>query len=141
MKRSKAVSPLVAAVLLIAVTMTIAGMLSYWASGFVRQQTETFSNQSAVLCTGMNFKVYACSYNSSAQQIRLILDNVGTVDIKNMTANVIYPDATILTAELNGTLPSGGVLRSFAVGGIGSGFSSVELKTKCPAVSVSTACK
>ena len=42
MVKGKAVSPLVAAVLLIAVTMTIAGMLAYWASGFVRQQTEPF---------------------------------------------------------------------------------------------------
>ena len=57
---SKAVSPLVAAVLLIAVTMTIAGMLAYWASGFVRLQTETFSNQSVVSkCNFADFKVYS----------------------------------------------------------------------------------
>lgn len=140
MVKSKAVSPLVAAVLLIAVTMTIAGMLAYWASGFVRQQTETFSNQSTVTCTGANFRIYTCNYNSTNQQVKLILDNVGTVGIKNLTANVIYPDASIISVSLNGTLPSGGALKSFTVGGVTSGYSNIELKTECPALSVSTSC-
>jgi len=140
MGMAKAVSPLVAAVLLIAVTMTIAGMLAYWASGFVRQQTESFSNQSIAGCTGANFNVYACSYNPSAQQIKLILDNVGTVSLKNITSNIIYPDATILSSEL-GVLPSGGTLKTFTISGVSSGYSTLELRTECEALSVSTACR
>ena len=140
MVKGKAVSPLVAAVLLIAVTMTIAGMLAYWASGFVRQQTEAFSNQSTVTCTGANFVVYSCNYNSTAQQLKLILDNVGTINLKNLTANIIYPDATVLASSLNSSLPSGGALKSYTIGGINSGYTGIEIKTECPAVSVKTSC-
>lgn len=140
MAKRKAVSPLVAAVLLIAVTMTIAGMLAYWASGFVRQQTEAFSNQSTVTCTGANFRVYTCSYNSTSQQLKLILDNVGTINIKNLTANIVYPDSTVIAADLNSSLPSGGALKSYTVGGVTSGYASIDIKTECPAVSVKISC-
>lgn len=140
MAKRKAVSPLVAAVLLIAVTMTIAGMLAYWASGFVRQQIEAFSNQSTVTCTGANFRVYTCSYNSTSQQIKLILDNVGTINIKNLTVNIIYPDSTVVAADLNSSLPSGGALKSYAIGGIASGYNNIEIKTECPALSVKAPC-
>lgn len=140
MGMAKAVSPLVAAVLLIAVTMTIAGMLAYWASGFVRQQTEAFSNQSTAACTGANLRVYACSYSPSSQEIKLTLDNVGTVSFANITSNIIYPDATILSRELGG-LPSGGTLKLFTISGVSSGYNIIELRTECEALSVSTACR
>lgn len=138
---SKAVSPLVAAVLLIAVTMTIAGMLSYWAAGFVRQQTETFSNQSVVSrCNFADFRVYSCSYNSSAQRVNMILENIRTVEFKNLTAFVIYPDNTISNFNLNGTLPAG-FIKTFPILGVTDGFSNVLIKTECPDLSVSSACR
>ena len=138
---SKAVSPLVAAVLLIAVTMTIAGMLSYWASGFVRQQTETFSNQSVVSrCNFADFRVYLCNYNSSSQRVNLILENIRTIELRNLTAFVIYPDNTISTFDLNGTLPAG-FIKTFPILGVTGGFSNVLIKTECPDLSVSSTCR
>lgn len=136
----KAVSPLVAAVLLIAVTMTIAGMLAYWASGFVRQQTETFSNQSVVsACNYADFKVYSCTYNPGTQRVNLILENIRTIELKNLTAFIIYPD-TISTNVLNGSL-SAGFIKSFPITGVASDYSSINIKTECPDLSVSTPCR
>jgi flagellin-like protein len=139
--RSKAVSPLVAAVLLIAVTMTIAGMLAYWASGFVRLQTETFSNQSIVSkCNFADFKVYSCSYNSTSQRINLILENIRSIELHNLTAFVVYPDNTVSRFDLNGSLPSG-FIKSFPISPVSSGYSSMNIKTECPELSVSATCK
>mgnify|MGYP001565135112 CR=1 FL=1 len=138
---SKAVSPLVAAVLLIAVTMTIAGMLAYWASGFVRLQTETFSNQSVVSkCNFADFKVYSCSYNSSSQRINLILENIKNIELKNLTAFVVYPDNTIAKFDLGGNLPSG-FIKSFPISSVSPDYSSINIKTECPELSVSATCK
>ena len=139
-KLSKAVSPLVAAVLLIAVTMTIAGMLAYWASGFVRQHTETFSNQSIVSkCNFADFRVFSCSYNSSVQKVNLILENIRSVEIRNLTAFVIYPDGTISANSLNGSLPIG-FIKTYPIPGITAGYSNILIKTECPDISVSSTC-
>lgn len=140
MKYSKAVSPLVAAVLLIAVTMTIAGMLAYWASGFVRQQTEAFSNQSIVSgCTYADFRVYSCSYNTSAQRVNIILENIRSFELKNLTAFIVY-DESVTTVNLNGSLPAG-FIKSFLIPSVASGYSKINIKTECPDLSVSTTCK
>ena len=140
MKSSKAVSPLVAAVLLIAITMTIAGMLAYWAQGFVRQQTDTFSNQTIISkCQFANFEIYSCSYNTSAQEVRLILHNFETVELRNLTAFIVYPDGRVTNTNLNGTLPTG-FIKSYTIPGVHTGYSSILVKTECPGLSVSKSC-
>lgn len=137
----KAISPLVAAVLLIAVTMTIAGMLAYWASSFVRQQTETFQNQTiAGECNFADFRVYLCSYNSTTQSISLILNNVANVELRNLTAQIIYANNTIDNKPLTGSLPAN-ILKSFSISGVSPDYSSLTIRTHCPQLSVSSACR
>ena len=53
----------------------------------------------------------------------------------------MYPDATVLSASLEGGLPSGSSLKSFTVSGASSGYSNIELKTECPGLSVSASCE
>ena len=140
MKNPKGVSPLVAAVLLIAVTMTIAGMLAYWAQGFVRQQTAEFSNQTIVTrCQFANFEVFSCAYNTSTQDVRIILHNFASVELKNFTAFVVYPDGKVTDTKLNGTLPTG-FIKSYTIPSVSSGYSNILVKTECPELSVSTSC-
>ncbi len=138
----KGISPLVAAVLLIAVTMTIAGMLAYWASGFVRQQVTSFSNQSITSeCNFANFGVYACNYNTSAEKVNLILENRGNIEIKNITMFVIYSDGALAEKSLNHSLPGGtSGLKSYSISGVKSDYSSITLRTECPGLSVSVSC-
>ncbi len=61
--KSLGISPLVAAVLLIAVTMTIAGLLAYWATSFVRTSLPE-TNRTEAECRLADFSIYFCSYNS-----------------------------------------------------------------------------
>jgi flagellin-like protein len=135
----KGISPLVAAVLLIAVTMTIAGMLAYWASSFVRTQTEQFENQTiATECSFADFRFYSCSYNSTSYELRFILENFA-VELKNLKAYIIYPNDTITTRDLNETLPAG-TMKGFSLSGISPDFSEVIVRTHCTEVSRSTPC-
>jgi flagellin-like protein len=87
----KGISPLVASVLLIAATMSIAGILAYWASSFVSKQTETFENQTVTSeCNYADFKIYSCSYNSSSRRLTMILENTRDVTLKNLNVFIFY---------------------------------------------------
>lgn len=137
----KGISPLVATVLLIAVTMTIAGVLAVFAQNLVGENLRRASSQPiSTECQFGNFFVDACSYDSSAGRMNFILNNVGTVTLTNITAFVIYPNNTLNFTEVNGTLPSGS-LRSFQVSGIASGFNKVQFRTQCPSVSQESVCR
>lgn len=128
----KGISPLVAAVLLIAVTMTIAGALAYWASQFVQTQTTFFSNQTVSSeCNFMKYQIYACSYDSNSTRINLILNNIGTVDMTRISAFVLYPNNLIEEKNLNATLNSG-ALGSFVVPNVTSDFTKIIVRSQCP---------
>ncbi len=101
----KAISPLVAAVLLVAITMTIAGMLAFWASTFIKTQTETFENQTQqTKCSFASIDIFDCSYDTSSGTLTLVLQNTGGIALQNLTANVIYSDKTTTSHILEGKL-------------------------------------
>lgn len=140
--RMKGISPLIAAVLLIAVTMTLAGVLAYWASTFVQAGLESSSNQTiATQCNFGNFVIDACSYDSAGQRVTFILDNVGTVDLYNITVFVIYPDNNVTAAPASGGTIGSGTLKSFSAAGIAPGFNNIRVRTQCPNVFEETTCR
>ena len=136
----KGISPLVATVLLMAVTMTIAGFLAYWSSSFVSTQTERFSNQSvATECNFGNFVVYSCVFSSNSSHVNLILSNTGSVELKDLVAYVIYPNNTVPSFSLNGTLPTKS-LKPFTLAGVSSGYSKINIRTGCSNVFTEVSC-
>jgi len=139
MRRMKGISPLVATVLLIAVTMTIAGMLAYWASSFVKTQTGQFENQTTTECKFADFRFYACSYNSTSQQMKFILENFRTVTLRDLVAYLIYQNGSVTTYQLNETLP-GGAMKGFTINDVSPDYSSIKIKTHCPEVSAESRC-
>lgn len=135
----KGISPIVAAVLLIAITMTIAGVLAYWSSTFVSTTLPT-ENTTTSQCRVAQFEFFNCKYNSTSQTIAFSLNNVAIVDLGNMTAFVEYSNGTISNAiSLNQSLPSN-TIKGFSVSGISSDFSNILIKSSCPGLSRKTAC-
>jgi flagellin-like protein len=135
----KGISPLVAAVLLIAVTMTIAGVLAYWASGFVQQQTALFSNETvATECNFAKFRIYSCNYNSTSQRLNLLLENNGAVNLKNIVVYFIYTD-NVTSVAVNTSLLANR-LTSFAIDGVTAGFSKFQIRTHCANAFVEGVC-
>jgi flagellin-like protein len=138
---TKGVSPLVASVLLIAATMSIAGILAFWASTFTRTQVESFNNQTIVsACNFATFDVYTCSYDSSAQRILLSLNNNGQVDLKNLVGYVQYPDGNLTNITIGDSLPQNS-LKQFYLNGVTSNYTKLIIKTNCPQLSKETPCK
>ena len=136
----KGISPLVAAVLLIGVTMTVAGILAYWASSFVRTQVTRFENETIMSeCNFADFRIYACSYNPDESKLTFILNNIRTVELRNLTLYVIKQDNTVESIPLNESLP-GNSLKSFSVS-LAPDYKSITIKTHCPGVSVTSECR
>ncbi len=128
----KGISPLVAAVLLIAVTMTIAGLLAYWAASFVRTSLPE-TNETTAKCRLADFFIDSCIYNNATQTITLTLRNTKNVELENLKLFLYYPNATVSDPiELNGTLPAGGMLKSFTVKNIADPFVRISVSTQCP---------
>jgi flagellin-like protein len=137
----KGISPLVATVLLIAVTMTIAGMLAYWASSFVKTQTGQFENQTLTSeCRFADFKFYSCNYNSTSQQMTFVLENFRSVTLKDLVAYIVYQNGTVANYSLNATLP-GASMKGFTIGNVSSDYSSVTIKTHCSEVDTRSSCR
>jgi flagellin-like protein len=136
----KGISPLVASVLLIAATMSIAGILAYWASSFVSKQTDTFENQSITgECNYAGLKIYSCNYNASTRKLTMILENTRDVTLKELSIFIFYPNSTVSSPiSLNDTLTAN-QFKSFAIDNIDD-FSTLTVKTQCSEISKSSSC-
>lgn len=131
----KGISPIVAAVLLIAITMTIAGILAYWSASFVERGLPANETE----CSLARFVIDACTYNTTTDQITLRLDNRRTVDLTDLNAFIYYPNGTVSTAiPLNESL-SGNIVKSFVISQA-ENFSQIVVKTHCPDVEANSTC-
>ncbi|HLC39541.1 MAG TPA: hypothetical protein VJJ76_01520 [archaeon] len=137
----KAVSPLVAAVLLIAATMSIAGILAYWASSFVRTSLPEV-NKTQQECQFIDFRIATCRYDSTNNAIVLIVDNFRAVDIKSPTVTVF--DAAGLPQSqvtLNESVPSG-QFKAYSVSYPDGNFTKVVVGTAfCPEIKKEVSCE
>ncbi|MFH0711161.1 MAG: archaellin/type IV pilin N-terminal domain-containing protein [Candidatus Aenigmatarchaeota archaeon] len=138
---SKGVSPLVASVLLIAATMSIAGILAFWASNFARTQTAAFENQTiASECNFATFDVYTCSYDLANKKVLLSLNNNGQVNLKDLVAYFQYPNGNLTAFNITDPLPQN-VLKQFYISGVTENYSKIIIRTQCSQLSRETACK
>lgn len=136
----KGISPLIATVLLIGVTMAIAGLLAVFGQNLVSEKLQqSLKEPIAGDCGFGNFVVDACSYNPTSQQMTFILNNIGTVDLSNITVYATYPDNTLASQTVTGSLPSGS-LASFSAVGITAGFNRITVRTQCTNVYEETKC-
>lgn len=139
-KPSLGISPLVAAVLLIAVTMTIAALLTYWATGFVKTSLPE-TNETEAECRFAAFSIYSCTYSNSTNIVSLILENRKNIELKSLKAFLIFPNATVSDPIiLDGTLPAGGILKSYQIQNIAEDFSKIMIATHCPDVREEKVC-
>jgi flagellin-like protein len=133
----KGISPIVAAVLLIAITMSIAGILAYWSASYVEK---SLPSESATTCELGYFVFDMCKYNSSTQNLVFTLDNKRSVGLNNLTVFVLYTNGSVSSGTLlSGDLP-GNSVKSFTVSNVPSDFSEIRVKTQCSGVENKDTC-
>jgi flagellin-like protein len=131
---NKGLSPLIAAVILIAATMSVAGILAFWTTGFVKTRlTETAGVTGGPECLGAEFELKSGTYKDNT--LYLILDNKRSVDLLLTNLFLIYPDNRVEPKPLNETL-KGNEIKTTTVSDIADGFLTGEIKTQCSDVSV-----
>jgi flagellin-like protein len=106
----KGISPLVAAVLLIGVTMTIAAALAFWVSGFMAERTKAFEKRASEYekCVGANFDIYFSLYNSTAGTLTILLENKAGIRLNLTEVDIILKNGTIDIRKLGEILPMAG---------------------------------
>jgi len=130
----KGISPLVAAVILIAATMSIAGILSFWTTGFVKSKLGVAKNETEEMrCLNAEFKLYSGSYDGST--LYLVLENTRSYDLTLTELYLFNIDDTLIepTTSLNEELEGSSIK---ALNRTVSNFTHGIIKTNCPEVSV-----
>jgi flagellin-like protein len=103
----KGISPLVASVLLIAITMSVAGILAFWVSSYT-SQTLPKVNRSEEECRFSNFEIWSCNLNTQTGKLTFTLHNIGQYDIEDLRAFIVLTDNTVTSPiPLNSTLLKG----------------------------------
>ena len=94
--RQKGISPLIAAVLLIAFTMAIAGIMATWATTFSREKLLGASEEAE--CIGaVDLSTLSFGNGTITVKIRNLSDKINLTDMK---ANVEYADVTKNKADV-----------------------------------------
>ena len=130
----KGISPLVAAVILIAATMSIAGILSFWTTGFVKTKLVGTENETEeIRCLNAEFKLYSGKLEGT--KLYLVLENTRSYDLM-LTELYIFVNETLIepTNTLNEEL-EGNSLKSLNETVV-SDFTRGIIKTNCPDVDV-----
>jgi len=93
----KGISPLIASVILIAITLAIAGILATFATQLVGTRSTTIQQESE--CIGA-LNILSTDYSNG--QLRMGIFNAkSSITLQNLTALVIYPNASITPVALN----------------------------------------
>jgi flagellin-like protein len=131
---TKGVSPLVATVLLVAATMSIAGILAYWTSGFVKSTLPEI-NTTQEQCKYSGFKIYQCSYSNTTSQLLITLNNYKTIEVKNLVLYSFFSNGTTSSGiNLNQSLIPG-EFKTYTINNFDQNFTKIIISSLlCPSL-------
>ncbi len=135
----KGISPLVATVILIAATMSLAGILTFWVSSFVPRTLQAAENATDTTCVAAQFRLYSGTYSSTDKKMVLILENQRLAKVDLDKLYLFYSNNELKSFPINGTL-GGNELKTFNITGIDSGFLDGEIRSTCPGVVAKVNC-
>jgi len=88
----KAISPIIAVILLIVVALSLAGILLFWGSDFVLTNTSKVDDLGSGECVGAYLVINSCNYKDGNLSVNIT--NAGSIDFKkDFNFNVILIDA------------------------------------------------
>jgi flagellin-like protein len=82
----KGISPVIASVLLIGITVAIGVMMSSWITHWIGNKTQDISSACA---TSTNYKIDSVSYSLSAETMTIEITNIGNVDVYGFGVQVM----------------------------------------------------
>lgn len=104
MHKKRGVSPVIATVLLVLMTIVIAALIFMWARGFVKEQVEKFGKTAQQVCDELEFDVQLA--HVSADLYELYIANTGNVPISAVDIKKIGTGKSIVDRR-DISLPAG----------------------------------
>jgi len=138
MKSSKGISPLIAAVLLIAFTVSISMIVMGWFGTFTRTTTTniTETSKTAVSCATASIEIDHVYVDNTANITKFVVENTGQV---NLTVNALIVNTTGGMCINNSDTPVGAgkmatISMSNCTGITNTTFSKALVTTSCPGI-------
>lgn len=122
-KRLKGVSPLVAVIFLIGVTLIIAGFLANWATQFTTSQISKTQ-----YCLDASVIIQGATYSSADSQLNLYVDNSGESDLTFYTL-LEYANGTITRDPAEYSVAGGG-FETFTIDNVWPTLKEVTIKSR-----------
>lgn len=129
----KGVSPLIAAVLLIAFTMAVAAILTAWVTTFTQEQTDALGNKSEeqIDCSFGQISIF--SSDDNVNWVNASVENNGQKDFSNVSLTALSGGSVLGNAYLDGL--NAGQVKSGNVKTDGTQADTLRVATEqCPAV-------
>ena len=82
----KGISPVIAAVLLIAITVAVTVMLSSWITHWISSRT---TEASSACVTHTNYKIDSATFDSSGNNLTMVITNLGSNEIYGFSMQVL----------------------------------------------------
>jgi len=105
----KAISPIVATVLLIGIVVVIAGIVNLWISNFF-SSTKDMKKDAETQLVCMNTEIISDNTRYCNNYLSGVVYNSGMADIGNITIHVLYQNGTQQKTDLNTSLPAGHII-------------------------------
>jgi flagellin-like protein len=99
--RKKAVSPIIATILLVVIALILVGILLSWGQNFIQRSTADADNAIDRKCIGADIEFSVCEYDSSSEALTLIIVNTGKIDFKedtNLSLTIIDSENNLFEA-------------------------------------------
>lgn len=128
----KGISPLIASVLLIAITMTLAAILATFVSNYTRQQLSALPS-----CVGGTLVYATADYPKYTDPNVIAIVEAENVDLVDFTIEVINAAGTVKNKEATATIAagsSGTVSADFSGEGVVIGNKARIIAKNCPSV-------
>jgi len=144
MHGKKGLSPLIAVVLLIAFTITVATFIAAFSQTFVRTQTTEFSQRTQELgraCQFSNIQLTAATYDDSGDKISVLARNIGTENLTDFNIIVFTTDVefTEHTPSNSNNVMTSGEIATFTANNVTQTPSKVQIQSKqCPREAIYT---
>jgi len=102
----KGISPVIAIVLLIAFTVSVAGILSIWLMGFATTSTGLIEEEATreLICSYGGISLSDLKFCSTNDRLAGKSENTGTINIGNITIQIIYTNGTTQKSETGAEL-------------------------------------
>lgn len=86
----KAVSPFIASILLLAITVTIATIVANWFKTYAQDTADDAANANDVNCLNLGVNIDDPAYNSNTNISSFIVENTGTVNFNVDKLSILY---------------------------------------------------